>query len=45
VYTITPTRITEAPGSPYSIQTEKTGACSEDSFVSCPNSLVVVPKL
>jgi hypothetical protein len=45
VYTITPTRITEAPGSPYSIQTEKTGACSEDSFVSCPNGLVVVPKL
>jgi len=45
VYTITPTRITEAPGSPYSIQTENHETCTQYSFVGCPNGLVVVPKL
>lgn len=45
VYTITPTTITEAPGSPYSIQTENTKTCTQYSFIGCPNGLVVVPTI
>jgi hypothetical protein len=45
VYTITPTSIAEAPGSPYSIQTETKKTCNQSPFIGCPNGLVVVPRL
>jgi hypothetical protein len=45
VYTITPTSITQVPGSPFSMNLTNT-TCNEYYSVwwSCPNALVVVPK-
>ncbi|MGA2535641.1 MAG: hypothetical protein ABSF53_06500 [Terracidiphilus sp.] len=43
VYTITPTSIAEAPGSPYSISIENNQICQQGSY-SCPYGLVVVTR-
>jgi hypothetical protein len=43
VYTITPTTLVEAPGSPYTI--ESSSACNLHYGGFCRSGLVVVPKL
>jgi hypothetical protein len=44
VYTITPTSISEAPGSPYPIQIQANQICIQGAPESCKNGLVVVPR-